>query len=595
MTFTRRQLALFLVSLTLWLLPSSARAWIETRLLGDNVRIEVDTEGVAVVEHAITMRVRGGPLRSFDLVGADRDALPLEGSEVVSTRAGDSAPPIPLKITERPDGALRITIDHPRGLRRGTYLFRLRYRTNLLATGALERDGAMLRLSWAGPVWSEGFGNARTTFVLPQAPTPPRRAEGAFEPALSEEGEAEAMGSFLSDVRRLEAQDEIELVRPHISRREQAIWSIRFDPRALGQISDARLKPPPPPHLEPSALERALAWAPFAALLLVAFSLLVAAKGQEVSRLSRASGLRPRPLVPLGGALRALLAGPIFAGGIVLQVVLDALFAGTLLILLATALTTYLTPHWKPRPRGPGRWLPIKDADAFATKPAPKGVFLDLGTRSGLRVFALAMAACTLGAAAAFYVASPYYGYLVAFDVAALLPIFGTGRLTQLPPDPATAPSRKLQKIAEKLRHNAWLRAVAWARLPQGGDRFDELRLLVMPRLPRRGLTAIEVGVVFARGTGGALSVPQVLVRVVDGSPSHEALTQRLGTVSWVRGRKPDERVAILTPQLPTVAMTTALVLRVAEAARDPERVAKAPRASSEAQPSIPSAPAGML
>lgn len=593
MTFTRRPLAFFLVSLTLWLLPSSARAWIETHLLGDDVRIEVESSGAAIVEHAITMRLRGGPLRSFDLLGADRDALPLEGSHVVPAKAGDSALPIPLSIVQRPDGALRVSIEHPRGLRRGTFLFRLRYRTNLLATGALERDGAMLRLAWAGPIWPEGFGNARCTFVLPPAPTAPRSAQDDIEPLLEGEADAEAATSFLAELRRHADRDEIELVRPHVSRREQALWAIRFDPRALGEVSDARLQPPPPPPVEATALERALGWAPIAGLLLVAFSLLVAAKGQEVQRFGQAAGLRPRPLVPLASIPRALLAGPIFAAGIGLQTVLDEAIAGTLLVLFAAALTTYLTPHWKPRPRGPGRWLPLKDADAFAEKAPSKGPRLDIGAPAGRRALVLAMVAFALAATATWHFASPYYGYLVAFDAAVLLPLFGTGRLVQLPPDPVTASSRRLRRIAEKLRKKPWLRAVAWARLPQGGDRFDELRLLVMPRLPRRGLSGIEVGIAWARGAGGALAVPQVLVRVVDGSPCHEALTAHLGAVSWTRGRKPDERVALLTPELPTTSMTAALALRIAEAARDPER--SRGQRQTEAPSSIPNAPAAMI
>lgn len=575
MSAAHRWLAFFSLVVSLWLLPATAHAWIETRILGDDVRIEVDRAGMATVEHAITMRVRGGPLRSFDLAAPDRDAVPLEDSEVSSTKADKANLPTPLLLSFRPDGALRVSVDHPRGLRAGTYLFRVRYRTNLLATGALERDGAMLRISWSGPIWSEGIGSARTTFVLPPAPAAPRSAPlESANPALEDADEG-ALGTFLEEVRRHPDRDEIELLRPHIARREQAIWSIRFDPRALGALEDARLQPPPPAPAELTPFSRSLRWGPLAGALLVAFSLLVAVKSQQVAKLAGPLALLPRPLLPAPPLLRALLAGPCFAFGLVLQAVLDAPIFGTVFVLLATALTTYLTPRWKPRPRGPGRWLPITDADAFAAEAPPKGLSLDLGTPSGRRLFALGLALFAVAAGSAYVFASPYYGYLLAFDAAVLVPIFGTGRRAELPPDLAKAPSPRLRRVAARLRKRDWLRVVAWARLPQGGDRFDELRLLVLPRLPRRGLTAIEVGIAWMGAGGGALALPQVLVRVVEGSPCQEALTEALGPLRWVRGRKPDERVTILSPRLPTAALTASLALRVAEIANDPDRASK--------------------
>ena len=562
MTSAHRQLELLLLVLAAWLLPASARAWIETRVLANEVRIEVDATGTATVEHAVTMLVRGGPLRHFDLVGADPDAVPLEDSNVVSLRASNPVP-IPLELQQRPDGALRVVIDQPGGISRGTFLFRIRYRTHLPSTGALERDGAMLRLSWRGPIWSDGVGNVRTTFVLPSAPTPPRQTE---------EDDLEERGAFLAELRRFADRDEIELVRPHIARREQALWSIRFDPRALPELHDPRLKPPPPPPPEPTLAQRGLGAAPWAVALLVAFSLLVAAKGQQVARRATAAFTQPRPLIPLGWMARALVAGPLFATGVVLQVTLEEPLLGTLSVIAAAALTTYLTPPWKPRPRGPGRWLPLADRDAFAPAPQPKGLWLDWGTRAGRLAFAISVLVAAGGSATAFALDAPYLGYVVAFDAAVLLPIFGTGRLSQLPQDGFHAPAGRLHRIAKRLRKNTWLRAVAWARLPQGSDRFDELRLLVQPRLPRRGLTAIEVGMAWTRGSAGAMGVPQVLVRVVEGSPCHEAMNQAFADLRWQRGRKPDERVAILTPALPTVAMTADLALRVAEAARETER-----------------------
>jgi hypothetical protein len=48
-----------------------------------------------------------------------------------------------------------------------------------------------------------------------------------------------------------------------------------------------------------------------------------------------------------------------------------------------------------------------------------------------------------------------------------------------------------------------------------------------------------------------------VIVRALDGSPAHRALAP---DVAWTRGRKSEERVAIVRPKLPTRAMCLALV-----------------------------------
>ena len=63
-------------------------------------------------------------------------------------------------------------------------------------------------------------------------------------------------------------------------------------------------------------------------------------------------------------------------------------------------------------------------------------------------------------------------------------------------------------------------RAIAWGRLPAGSDQFDELRLLCTPKVPLRGLAGIEVGLVAGAGLGGRIHLPEVLVRVIDGSPA---------------------------------------------------------------------------
>jgi hypothetical protein len=558
-----RGLAAWLLGLALWLTAGSSWAWVETHVIADDIRVDIERSGSAVIDHAITMRVQGGPLRSFDLATADAEVTPLGDSTVISAQTeGLLGIAIPLGITARPDGALRVNIESPRGISRGIFLFHVRYRKNLLAGDSIRREGAMLRIRFAGPAWQEGLDNARCTFSLPSGPTEPRPPNLDGRKDDRDGVEEDDGGMFISQVKRAQDHDEVELIRPHVARGEVVAWTIRADPRALGEINDPRLRPPasqPSPKIVPT--EERAAYAGGAGLLVLLFSIATGCKARQVKR--HASTIaKPRPLIPLGATLRTLLAGPVLAAGVALQLHSDDPWRGTLVVLLAMALTWYLPPRWNRQPRGPGRWLPVADAEAFARAPAPKDAWLDASTRGGFALFFLLLSAA---GAVVYFVsrASGYAAYVIAFDTAVIFPLFGTGRRSELPGHPIFGPGRALARIAAKLRKIPNTRAIAWGRLPLGSDQFDELRLLCTPKLPLRGLAGIEVGMVSAGGIGGAILFPEVLVRVIDGSPAHEAFLARMPGSRWVRGRRADERVTSLRPRLPTVAMTTALVTRL--------------------------------
>jgi hypothetical protein len=552
--------------------------------------VELERSGSATIDHAITMQIKGGPLRSFDLAVSDADVSPLDGT-AMSAQTESQALPVPLGITPRPDGALHVTVDSPKGLSHGTFVFHVRYKKSLLTREGIQRDGAMLRVAWTGPAWQEGLDNAKCTFVLPSAPTEPR-APGVRAPGESDDdGEDAEAGIFISDVKRSTDHDEVELIRPHVARNESVRWSVRVDPRALGDVNDPRLRPPAPaaaPQVVPP--ERRAAYAALAGALLLGLSLLAFLKARQVKRLA-AGAAEPRPLIPLGSSVRALLAGPAFVGGLALQVGLDDPRSGSWLVLLAMALVWYLQPTLHRAPRGPGRWLPISDAEAFARAPRAKGTWLDARTPSGCVVFALSLAVVAALAWAASRV-STYDAYLVVFDGAILFPLFGTGSVRDLPGDPVSGPGPLLGRIAEKLRRRKSMRAIAWARLPEGSDRFDELRLLCAPKVPLRGFTGIEVGHVGVSGLGGFIYLPEVLVRLVDGSPCYEAFVKCFPGVRWIRGRRADERVASFRPRLPTCAMTTALALRLLDGATEtaPPRT-RLPRPASPTPRTAPAKP----
>jgi hypothetical protein len=276
----------------------------------------------------------------------------------------------------------------------------------------------------------------------------------------------------------------------------------------------------------------------------------------------------PRVLLPLPVGLRAALSGVSLAAavGVGARTELPTL-AGVLLV-LAMALATQLGPEALSSPRSPGRWLPLTDQDAFERRVDKlPGRALDAGSPLGFALFLLLLAAFAAGAVVLFP-RSPYHALMLALGSACLLPIFCTGRAAELPPDPARGPVKLLSWLSERLGRVDSLKVVPWARIPEKSADPDELRLLVMPRRALPGLGAIEVGLEYHSGGGGTLSLPWVLVRAQEGSPAYHALPRG---VVWTRGRKPEERVAVIRPALPTKSDCLALVQSLAETLADSE------------------------
>lgn len=553
--------------------PRPALAWVDVNVEADDVRISLDKGGDARVEHKITVKIAGGPLRSLDLRGVDPDATPELDAYVVTQKeaARSSLASAQSVVAERlpPDTrpregdapaptVLRIRFDH--GLGRGVYVILVRYTTRL--AGHVTADGPMARFAWRGPVWDDGFDSARVTFELPAAPTPPR-ADGA-EPSDGLGGGKSPL--VLSTLRRGTSKDHLELLRPYAPKGESITWAIRVDARALQPAT-----PAPPPRGVRDTLAGALGEPAQRALLALAalslfvfYSSLVALKSVETGRHARAAGARPRPFLALPVALRAVLAGAALVAGVFVQMRLLRATVGALFVLAAVLLAAHRTPRWaRAELRGPGRWLPIAEALAFRDPPRPRGTYLDVSTRAG-KVFLLLTLAVVLGAAWILADTSPLRAELVAFDAVALLAVFCTGRLAELPPDPAVAPARLLRDVARRVR-KAWpadaVRLVGRIRVPDGSAKADELRLAVAPRAVPAGFGAIEVGIVFAPGAGGPLALPEVILRVAAGSPCEAALARQLRHGRATRGRRKGEQAIVFTPRLPTARMTAGLVI----------------------------------
>ncbi|APR83097.1 Hypothetical protein A7982_08446 [Minicystis rosea] len=562
--------------------PLPARAWVDVRVEADDVRVSVDRGGDARVEHKITLKIAGGPLRSIDLRGVDADAVPepdgyvvpqkeaargsLASAQAVATEK--MAPDVkPLADGSPAPPVIRVRFDAERGLSRGVYVLLVRYTTRL--GGRIVVGGPFARLAWRGLVWDDGFDSARVTFELPAAPTEPRADDAGAGDA---EGGARAP-LVLSTLRRGTAKDQIELLRPYAPKGEAITWAIRADARAFQPTA-------PPVVAKPSGMRAAIDGVlgePGRRLLLFAGALslfllyasLVALKTAETARYTRAAGAVPRPLVPIPNALRAIFAGAALVAGVLVQLVFMRATVGAILVLAAVMLAAHRTPEWKrPALRGPGRWLPIAETVALREPPRPSGAWLDASTRAG-KAFMLLSIGAVIGAAVVLHDTSPFRAELVAFDAVALLVIFGTGRIAELPPDPALAPTRLLREVTKRVR-KAFpadrLRVVGRIRVPDGSADPDELRLAIAPKVAPPGFGAIEVGVLFARGAGGAMALPEVILRVTSGSPCDQALAQLSRHGRATRGRKKDERAIVLSPRLPTVRMTAGIVIRLLKA-----------------------------
>jgi hypothetical protein len=594
--------ALALACLVSLCAPRSARAWVDVNVEGDDVRLTIAPSGQVRVEHRITLKIAGGPLRAIDLRGVDRDAVPEVDGYVVPLReaqANSLASAVPIATELMPPGnkpeddgspalpVLKIRFQNDRGLGRGVYVILVRYTSNL--ANRITLDGAMARVSWRGPVWDDGLDSARVTFDFPAAPNEPRFDDGA--PGLGDVAPT-AAGNVaapvtLSTLRRSITRDAIELMRPYAPKGERITWSVRADARALrGALPD------PSRSATPVISEDGLAAPALRALVLAGaftifliYALLVGRKSVDVARAAEAAGAAARPLVRLPMVLRALLAGASLIAGLTVELVLHRATLGALLVLAATIFAAHLPAHWKAgaRLRGPGRWLPVAETEAFRDPPRAPGGHLDASTRNGRIVLLLVLAA----AAGGVYLLSdisPYQAQIVAFDFTAVLAIFGTGLRSSLPPDPGSAPASFLRKVAKLVRREQRKdlpRIVGRIRIPEGSSEPDELRLAVLPRAAIAGFVTIEIGVVHVAGAGGSIALPEVLLRVTDGSECDQALQPLSRHGRSMRGRKAGERVYAFSPRLPTARMTAGLVTRLARAVAAPAAQDAAPRPST--------------
>lgn len=551
----RRALAVAVAAVAL-LASGRAHAWQEAHQTGDDVVVRIDSTGGADVKHGIRWHVVRGPLKSIDVVHVDATAV-LEPDVPITAEDGRS---LLGHASRRDDRTVRITIDEPRALMRGNFTFDIRWHVDLVAARALARDGATWRLAWSSPVATDGFDAAHTLLDFPAAPDAP-------QPIVADTGAVD--DGAVATLRREPGRDLLDLVHPHVARGESPVWTVRVDPRALPDVRDPRLRPPEAASapVEPDRVREASMAVGLGALALL-FGLCVGRKARVFAAACTARGASSRALLPVPDAVRAAIAGLALACGVALELYGRAT-AGAACVALATLAAALRAPASKPAARGPGRWLALRPEEAFATPP------------STWTADALALVLVLAGVVALAFVGrrfDPEAPWLVALDASALVPLFVTGRASQLPPDGARTSAPWLARLFGALRTVPGLRVRPWARVPLEGTTPDELRLLVLPRAAMPGLLGLEIGLAWSPTPVGWSNAPEVLARVLEGSPAAARLAQELPETRLVPGRRPDERVARLLPRTPTRAATTALARTLTEAFTD-RRVALPPAA----------------
>jgi hypothetical protein len=529
----------------------AAAAWQEAHLAGDDVQLHIEPTGFATVEHSVRWHVNHGPLKSIDLGNVDGSAV----VEPIVTIRSDDGKSLTGHVSRPDRNTVRVVVDDPRATLRGTFTFVIRWRIDLVAAGAFVRDGATWRLRIVQPVAVEGLDGARTVVDLPAAPDPP-------QPIRADTGTVDE--GTLATVRRGPDRDVLELVRPHVARGEAVEWTLRVDPRALSAVP---MQPPsmsedPRTSRDPDRIGGS-ALVVLSGALGLAFGALVRRKGSALgagsARRAPAGALLPVPL-----ALRSVVGGAALAIGVALHAS-DELAAGGVCIAIAILAASTRPLAARAVARGPGSWLVVRPADAFA-RSAPPGDWLDPGTASG-RVTALLAILGVIILAGASRRFAPDGPWLVGMDAFALVPLFGT-RVgpTRLPGAREAAPW--LARGYRRLCDLDGVRVAPWARVALDGS-IDELRLLVLPRSAMPGLIGIEMGLAGYSHPVGWATGPEILVRVLESSHACTKLIESLPATRILPGRRPDERVARVVPRRPSSRASVSLVAELAKLLTD--------------------------
>ncbi len=555
------QWLLIILGLAAFARPAGAANWLETTVMSDAVTVAVEKSGGATVSHSMALKVRGGPLKTWTLQGVDADAEPLPDASVVNMSA--NAPQNSrreLALTRGDDASLQIDIVDDRGLKQGTYLLQFAYRTDLHTTKMVRSRGPWLEIGWIGPRFSSGLDGAKVTFRLPAASTAPRLPELDVDPDLPTL-EGAPVDSFVTTARRSTTFDEIDLVRAHVALGEPVLWRLWASPAAF----DASLIPAPSVAVDhampaPIATGKTTGWtwigiAVTAAILWISALL---AKLRLHTADCRSQDVTPAAAVRLHPVLRVTLSGFLVAAAIVVAWIWQAPTCAMLCIAGAMHCAAQAAPKQAPLLRGPGVWLPLTDSEAFSrSRPLLKGRFLDATCWQGKIVLLLWFIA--VGVAMLLESRSSSYDAALLGLMSPLpLPLFLTARKTQLPISHRQRAAAWLSKLQRRLARVHGLKVIAWARFPDAEATPDELRLRVIPPLTVPGFVALEV--TYNDPIGDQNPAACLILRAVEGTNAQQLWR---GQLVWQRGRRADERVAMVPLLWPSWALAEDLIVRL--------------------------------
>jgi hypothetical protein len=548
------------------LLPRAALAAGEPRVTSSTTRIELGTDGSAIVRHELMLEVRGAPLAALTLRGVDEDAVPLPGATVTPlAEAGGAARAVEL----RADGdQLELTMPQRQGLRGASFLVRLGYSTRLFERGALTAlpDGTHSLLRWTGPRFDDGVDSVTLVLKTPAA---------GLAPEVAARDDADpAYGIVMSTLRRSRDADELELVRAHVARGEAMTWEVVLDRSlfaAAPELDTAAVPTPTPTRVEPApsppvviqpavrsvrgARQRGSVGFSIWLGAGLLYALVVRLKAWSVTQGARARDALPRPWIPWGPNARALGAGGSFAAAAGLAAAGQPPLVCASWLLLAMAFAAHRKPDDVPYLRGPGDWQPL-EASALTPLESPSlpGAWLDAGTLRGALLLAASFGGVIYCAARSF-ATSPYTGACMLLGGAALFPIFCTGRARELPLDTLQYSRRFLGEATRCLARDASLVVKPIGRVAAADAQLDELRLAITPARAVPGLLGVELGL--EPRHAGVGPRPVIVVRAAEGSECQRRLPRGL---TWTRGRSAEERACLVRPKLPNLAHSVALL-----------------------------------
>ncbi len=368
----------------------------------------------------------------------DSDAEPLPDATVTPTVQGAAS--LPLLVERRDDGVLMLEVD-PRERASGRPLrLRLPIPNGAPRPRLDQRRGSDAELRWQSPRFDQGIDTMRVVFRVPPMATAPSL------PSYEDSDPAASFGAFIGNLRRAPDKDELEIVRPHVGQNEAVVWRAVVgselgpspEPSAAVQASSSTHKAPR--SVPQPALDRLRAWGLLGMTALV-YGFLVAWKWRGFARACSKSKARPRALLPLAVGLRAPLAGLSVAGAV-----------GSTILLEKCDARRRLAPHRATRVRSLAtRARSVTAAPAAGclteqgsvqqvSRAAPRRISGRFSARGVRRVCPRARRHRRRGRLAA--PRSPHDALLAFVSASLLVPLFLTGRASDLPKGAAAAPER---------------------------------------------------------------------------------------------------------------------------------------------------------